>query len=522
LEEVTPGPTADIGNTTDGLVLNTANSPPKVSIDGGKRTITLPSGTPGSLITVKTGVTLTLRNITLIGHNSDAVPVVKEDGGRVIYETGVSIYNTGFDGPFSGFTTKPDSAINLIQLAKEANDPSVSLTLSPGTEGVNLNGTSDLGTGLVLNSGNSPAEVTIDGQGRTVQMDAGSASGSIITVGSGVTLTLKNITLAGSSGNTSPLITVETGGTLVLKDGAVITGNKGTTGNSSAVYVTGGTFEMYDGAEISKNGISTYNGYIVKVDGGAFTMHGGTITGNVTRSTYYTGGVSVSNAGTFTMSGGTISNNIAHFSVYINGGAFTMEGSAAIGNPDPLKVTASVGVVMQSGTFTMTGGTISNHSDEYGGGVVMYSGTFTMSGGTISGNTSRNTALGGGGVGVSAGTFIMSGGIISGNTSTEETYGGGGVAVSYSGTFTMSGGTISGNTAGNGGGVFVYNFGGYSGTFTKTAGTIYGNGGAPNGNTAAGGNGHAVYVGDGKKRNSMAGEGVSMDTTKTGAEGGWE
>jgi parallel beta-helix repeat protein len=113
----------------------------------------------------------------------------------------------------------------------------------------------------------------------------------------------------------------------------------------------------------------------------------------------------------------------------------------------------------------------------------------------------------------------MSGGTISGNTASSY---GGGVYVSSSSTFTMGGGTISGNIAPAGGGVYVDS----SGTFTKqSGGTIYGadasntlKNSATNGDSY----GHAVYVGGGKKRNTTAGFGVTLDSSKSGAEGGWE
>jgi hypothetical protein len=124
----------------------------------------------------------------------------------------------------------------------------------------------------------------------------------------------------------------------------------------------------------------------------------------------------------------------------------------------------------------------------------------------------------------------MSGGEISGNTSDV----GGGVHVTGSGTFTMSGGEISGNTASSsssifygGGGVYI----GSSGIFAKTAsgGVIYGDTNTTHTagsteNTARNGNGHAVYVASSpsKKRNTTAGSDVVLDSTTSGAAGGWE
>jgi hypothetical protein len=156
----------------------------------------------------------------------------------------------------------------------------------------------------------------------------------------------------------------------------------------------------------------------------------------------------------------------------------------------------------------------------YGGGVYV-SGTFTMNGGEISGNTAYAYAS------ASAGAYASA-------YASASAYGGG--VYVYGGTFTMNGGKISGNTAdahayahasdasasayGDGGGVYV------SGTFTKSGNsTIYGSdASAALKNTAIKGDsyGHAVYVSSSKKRNTTAGAGVTLDSSKSGAAGGWE
>jgi hypothetical protein len=113
-----------------------------------------------------------------------------------------------------------ESAIDLIRLAKEEGVSPLSLTLDPWTETVDFTkpGT-DIGTGLVLDNTNSPAEVILDGGNKTIELTGG--TGSVITVGSGVTLTLRNITFKGSANNA--LIKVD-GGKLVKEDGVFITG----------------------------------------------------------------------------------------------------------------------------------------------------------------------------------------------------------------------------------------------------------------------------------------------------------
>jgi hypothetical protein len=119
----------------------------------------------------------------------------------------------------------------------------------------------------------------------------------------------------------------------------------------------------------------------------------------------------------------------------------------------------------------------------------------------------------------------MSDGNISDNIAASS---GGGVYVRRA-MFTMNGGTISGNNAyDSGGGVWVYAYDINGGTFTKqSGGVIYGSN-ASNvlRNIATSGNdyGHAVYVysSPAKKRNTTAGIGVTLDSTKNGAAWGWE
>jgi hypothetical protein len=147
---------------------------------------------------------------------------------------------------------------------------------------------------------------------------------------------------------------------------------------------------------------------------------------------------------------------------------------------------------------------------------------FTMEGGAISGNTADSSQGGGGGVYISGGMFTMEGGEIRGNTATK----GGGVSVDDGSAFTMSGGTISGNAASSGGGGVYFAPYYNSASFIKSGGTIYGSDASVElKNTAGNGDsgGHAAYCDDGsRKRNTTAGPGVNLDSSKDGAAGGWE
>ncbi|GHT95656.1 hypothetical protein FACS1894141_4680 [Spirochaetia bacterium] len=107
---------------------------------------------------------------------------------------------------------------------------------------------------------NATVILTGDTSMRTISLNA---NGSLFTVQSGVTLTLdNNVTLQGTSSNTAALVSVS-GGTLIMKDGSKITGNRNilysyTLDFSSSpyityyhccggVYVDSGTFKMAGG-----------------------------------------------------------------------------------------------------------------------------------------------------------------------------------------------------------------------------------------------------------------------------------
>jgi uncharacterized repeat protein (TIGR02543 family) len=207
--------------------------------------------------------------------------------------------------------------------------------------------------------------------------------------------------------------------TLVLDNNVTLLGRDSNNSNSLVTVSSGGTLKMYNGAKISGNTFNTSSGGGVRVyNGGAFAMSGGEIIGNHVVSGMG-GGVYIDTGGTFTMSGGEIRGNSANSYNANNAG--------------------NGGGVIVGGTFIMSGGKISGNtahasyvttSAGNGGGVYVSGGTFAMSGGEISGNTASATSKGGsglsgnrgGGVYVNGGTFTKSssGGIIYGSDASEE------------------------------------------------------------------------------------------------------
>jgi hypothetical protein len=364
------------------------------------------------------------------------------------------------------------SALKIL-MERSGDTRAVTIELSGAGEETVISNSANLIGGLT-----SPANVTIDGQGRKLRIDG---PGTLLKVGEGVTLTLRDITLEGTDHNGSPLIEVRNRGKLILDAGARLTNNT-TIAPAGGVWVKGGELVLNDGVVIEKMAVTSdvYStgmlaGGVFIDNRGSFTMNGGLIgddnpgdaidNGNTVYTPYNVygaGGVAIAN-GLFVMYGGTIQSN--------SGSGSDSSGGVA---------------VLGEGTFLMYRGTITKNQGVKGGGVCNDRGTFTMVGAeaVISDNSIRKLSGGGGGGGVynDQGTFIMNNGIIERNTA-EWNYSGGGVC-NVNATFIMNDGIIRENTAeGNqtGGGI-------RGGTFTMHNGTIEGN--TAKGNESGGG----VYV----------------------------
>jgi hypothetical protein len=294
--------------------------------------------------------------------------------------------------------------------------------------------------------------------------------GTVLTVGGGVSLTLRNITFEGAANNTTPLLKVGAGGKLILEDGVKLINNI-TTADAGGVWVNGGALILNSGVEITGMEARRAGGVLVDALGN-FIMSGGTIGrkdyGNTASEENGGGGVLVA-SGSFDMNGGTIEHNSA-LEKFSGGGV----------------------CVLREGTFNLNIGTLKKNTAQEvdsGGGVCVISDyndvvNFVMNGAgaLIDDNTAKKARSGGG---LYGGGLQINSGTIAHNKAEAE-YSGGGV---FSRGGQLNGGTIAENTAwGNasGGGVCVAN----SRNFSVTAGAI-------TGNIAQGaGSGGGVYVDD--------------------------
>jgi hypothetical protein len=346
----------------------------------------------------------------------------------------------------------------------------------------------------LLSYGGKAVSITLTGGEEERRLSLGSP-GNLFIVDSNVRLTLGgNITLQGLSGNTDSLVRVNSGGALIMEEGATIAGN-------SASIIGGGVFVMgeflMNGGIIINNNAGNGGGGVAVL--GSFTMNGGTIEANSAASSFG-GGVFVFFYGSFAMNGGTIQANSADNAgggVYANG-SFEMSGGEIARNI--VYNGGGGGVYLSNASFALSGGRITGnvvYNSGGGGGVYLSNASFALRGGEVSANTAET----GGGVYVNGGSFALSAGEVSGNNAVND---GGGVYLN-SGSFALSAGEVSGNRATLAGGVYVA-----GGSFELSGGAVSRNSG---GDFGAGG----VYVAGGSF--AMRGGGIEENTSHTDGAG---
>jgi hypothetical protein len=290
--------------------------------------------------------------------------------------TGIPLYQDYAEAPFADVKA-------MLQTARDEGLNFMSITLKerhPGTTDA-ANGSTPLDPDRRLDNkfttGNSPKEVVIDGGGRLLA--AYRSIDNVLSVGDGVTLTLRNIILERVSDRANTVVKVEGGGHLILEDGVIIRGTVNapssgspTTATGGGVYVAG-TLTMRGGA-ISGNSSAVGNGVgaptslangggVYVAGGGTFIMEGGAVSGNTAtvRSNSYGGGVAVAAGGVFEMRGGTISGNTvsSDYGTALGGGVYVAGPPSGGG---------------LGGEFKKTGGTVLKNTALSGAGVYVADG----------------------------------------------------------------------------------------------------------------------------------------------------
>ncbi|MDR2194057.1 MAG: InlB B-repeat-containing protein [Treponema sp.] len=310
--------------TLQGLTSNTAplvtvNSGGTLAMNAGSKISGNTTSSAGGGVHVAGGGTFTMSGGEISGNSasSSGGGVYVASGGAFTKQTGGTIYGSDDANTSLRNTASSDSYGHAVYVAaspaKKRNTtvgsgvtldsavsgaaggwadplPSNLLTLNESLTWISDNATGGDAYAITLNANETITPETLSYSGKTVNITITggstertislSSTGSLFTIGSGVTLTLgANITLQGRSSNTASLVVVSSGGRLVMNAGSKISGNS-TSSHGGGVYVSGGTFTM-SGGEISGNTASSYGGGVYVSYGGTFTKQtGGTVYGS--------------------------------------------------------------------------------------------------------------------------------------------------------------------------------------------------------------------------------------------------
>jgi hypothetical protein len=270
-----------------------------------------------------------------------------------------------------------------------------------------------------------------------------------INLAPGATFNLKSANNTTDGGNGLPVI----GGTKVIN--LTIIGNGATIQRIAVIdryYVVKNPFRLFDvapGASLTLDQVTLKGGWIAS--GGGILNHG---TLNIINGCTLSGNtVGIHNAGgTVTVSDSTLSGNSGN----LGGGIYNHGGAVTIGNSDLSGNYAFSGgaIYTDGGTVAISNSTHSGNGARFGGGIYNNAGTVTVSYSTVSGNGAWHADYpwsggSGGGFYNSGGTLTISGSTVSGNSADPYFGSGGGIYNDATGAVTVENySNITGNTAG--------------------------------------------------------------------------
>ncbi|MFZ5879759.1 MAG: S-layer homology domain-containing protein [Chloroflexota bacterium] len=313
--------------------------------------------------------------------------------------------------------------------------------------------------------------ITIDGGG-LVTLN-GSTGARHFFVGSGVTLTLQNITLrngdplAGGgaleiSTATAVLQSVELsnnyaetiGGAIYCYDGT-LTINDSLLGNNSA-NVNGGAI-YNDGCTVTINN-TTLNGNTASASGGA--IYNATLSNLTVNNSLIEDNEALDGGGVYTESGSSANFDFVTFKLNEAGygGALENSGSLTLDDSQLIQNTATGsggGLWNFIGSAILNRVTVTQNTAHEGGGLNTYGGSMQVNGANITDNTATGTH--GGGLYHGGGTVSIDNATISGNQATDAAGNGGGIYQSSDDNLTLTNVTLAKNHAGSlGGGLYHY------------------------------------------------------------------
>jgi hypothetical protein len=228
---------------------------------------------------------------------------------------------------------------------------------------------------------------------------------SVITISSGVSVTIKAVTVTGGNAEVCSDVGcsgsgggINNSGTLTLQNSTVSdnhsTGNGGGICNDGALTLINDTVSGNNSA----NGGGIYNS-------GTLTLQNSTVSDNSAGRPFVNGnsGGGIFNVGSVQLSDSTVSGNAVGGGLY-NGGTVVLSNSTVSGN-------TVAGGIINAGTLTLRKSTVTGNSGIFGGGIYN-SGTVNLSDTTVTHNTAE---IDGGGIYNSGGTVTLSDSAVTGN-----------------------------------------------------------------------------------------------------------
>ena len=428
----------------------------------------------------------------------DSSTITFTDAG-ITNDTGATIES---DGTGASLVFLDDEVINLGSISADGtvSFDDVTVTNTDGTITVAAESALDL-SGATIIGGTITDNGTIDVSGNSTINDGADLNGGGVTLASGVTLTLDNDTVTGTTFTdtaSGAVLSVDGGDTLTVS-GATISG--GTITDDGTIDVSGDS-TINGGADLNGGGVTlasgvtltldndtvtgttftdTASGAVLSVDGSdtltvsGVTISGGTITDDgtidVSGDSTINGGASLNGGGvtigantTLTLDNDTVTGTT--FTDTASGAVLSVDGSDTL---TVSGVTISGGTVTDNGTIDVTGASTIGGADLNDGGVTVASGvTLTLDNDTVTGTTFTDTASGailsidptdtltlsgvtinGGTINDGTGSTLATAGtiVVSGNSEIENAnLNNGGVSIAAGVTLTLDGTTVTGST----------------------------------------------------------------------------
>ena len=290
-------------------------------------------------------------------------------------------------------------------------------SIKNATGTVNANGTVNIANGLYKGVNNTG--ITIDksmiikGQGQTGTIINGSNSTQIFYILSGVSVTIKNLTVA--NGNN----TGDMGGAIYNAGNLTISGCKFTdnTADYGGAVFNDGNLIVSD-CKFTGNTAQLYGGAIT--NGGNLTVSDSIFTGNVAQDASWSVGGAIYNYGSSTISGSTFAGNTA-----ANGGAINNQGNG----------------------MTISGSTFTNNTSKKGGAINNYYDNLSVTNCTFTGNIATGTGSNDGGAAIfsDGGTLNVTNSTFKDNDAAASDSA---AIYNYGGTLKVMGSTFTGNEGG--------------------------------------------------------------------------